>query len=78
MAFAKTWIVELVHSRLVKRGKLDEHFFRKEALPYSSVWIDANSGWQECGVKMPTELCGRQSVSIYIFIHDNTMSLCAF
>ena len=78
MAFAKTWIVEVVHSRLVKRGILDERFFTKIALPYSSVWIDANSSWQECGEKMPTELCGRQGVSIYIFIHDNTAKFCGF
>jgi hypothetical protein len=66
MAFCKPWIVEIFRERLVKKGILDPEFFKQEALPYSAVWIDANSSWQECGNAAPSQLCGRQKVSLFL------------
>ena len=63
MAFAKSWIVEIMFSRLQEKGILASDFFKKEALPYSSVWIDSISSWMEIGCQRPTEMCGRQGVS---------------
>jgi hypothetical protein len=62
MAFAPTWLIEIIHDRLVKRKILNPHFFKKEYIPYSSVWIDSNTSWKESGQKKPTEVCGRQGV----------------
>jgi hypothetical protein len=64
MAFAKTWIIEILHQRLVQKEILDPAFFKSEALPFSGVWIDANSSWQECGNNAPLQLCGQQKVSL--------------
>jgi hypothetical protein len=64
MAFAKSWIVEILFLRLQIKGILSAEFFKKEALPYSSVWIDSNSSWMEIGCQRPTEMCGRQGVSV--------------
>jgi hypothetical protein len=63
MAFCNTWLIQIFQERLVKKGVLDPAFFKLEALPYSAVWIDANSSWQECWNKAPSQLCGRQGVS---------------
>lgn len=63
MAFAPDWIVNIVYDRLVARQILDPIFFKKEFLPYSSVWIDSNTSWIEAGQKRPSEVCGRQGVS---------------
>jgi len=62
MAFAPTWLIEIIHDRLVQRNILNPHFFKKEYIPYSSVWIDSNTSWKETGQKKPTEVCGRQGV----------------
>ena len=43
MAFVPDWIINIVHDRLVQRRILDPIFFKKEFLPYSSVWIDSNT-----------------------------------
>jgi hypothetical protein len=64
MAFAKSWIVEILFARLQTKGILASEFFRRDALPYSAVWIDSNSSWMEIGCQKPTEMCGRQGVSI--------------
>ena len=64
MAFAKSWIVEIMFSRLQEKGILAKELFKTEFLPYSSVWIDSNSSWMEIGCQRPTEMCGRQGVSI--------------
>jgi hypothetical protein len=66
MAFAKSWIVEIIFSRLQEKGILARDFFKKESLPYSSVWIDSNSSWIEIGCEKPTHMCGRQGVSIVV------------
>jgi hypothetical protein len=52
--------MNFVRDRLVQRKILDPSLFKKDFLPYSSVWIDSNTGWLESGQKRPTELCGRQ------------------
>jgi hypothetical protein len=62
MAFAPTWLIEIIHDRLVQRNILNPLFFKKEYIPYSSVWIDSNTSWKESGQKKPTEVCGRQGV----------------
>jgi hypothetical protein len=43
MAFAPTWLIEIIHDRLVQRNILNPLFFKKEYIPYSSVWIDSNT-----------------------------------
>ena len=74
MAFVPDWIVDIVHDRLVQRRILDPSFFKKEFLPYSSVWIDSNTSWIEAGQKRPSELCGRQGVSFFCFV-DHQLNL---
>jgi hypothetical protein len=66
MAFAPHWLITIVHDRLVARKILDPIYFKKEFLPYSSVWIDSNTSWMECGQRRPSELCGRQGVSLFL------------
>lgn len=68
MAFVPDWIINIVHDRLVQRRILNPIFFKKEFLPYSSVWIDSNTSWLESGQKRPTELCGRQGVRFLALI----------
>jgi hypothetical protein len=48
------------------RHILDPKYFKEEALPYSSVWIDSNSSWKEIGCERPTHMCGRQGVSVVV------------
>jgi hypothetical protein len=66
MAFSRTWLVSVVYSRMVTRHILDPEYFKEEALPYSSVWIDSNSSWKEIGCERPTHMCGRQGVSVVV------------
>jgi hypothetical protein len=56
MAFAKSWIVEIMFVRLQEKGILARDFLKKESLPYSSVWIDSNSSWMEIGCQRPTDM----------------------
>lgn len=67
MAFAPTWLIEIIHDRLVERKILNPLFFKKEYIPYSSVWIDSNTSWKESGQKKPTEVCGQQGVLVFCF-----------
>ncbi len=43
MAFVPDWLINFVHDRLVQRKILDPSLFKKDCLPYSSVWIDSNT-----------------------------------
>jgi hypothetical protein len=66
MAFAPHWMVKIVHERFVRRKILDPNYFKEEFLHYSSVWIDSNTSWMEAGQKRPSEVCGRQGVSLVL------------
>jgi len=68
MAFAPDWLINIVHDRLVQRRILDPKYFKKEFLPFSSVWIDSNTSWIETGQPPPKELCGQQGVSCFALL----------
>ena len=62
MAFVPDWIINIVHDRLVQRRILDPIFFKKEFLPYSSVWIESNTSWLESGQNCSGDCGGGENV----------------